>query len=113
METYEIHIFGFKTIFSTRGKYVFEGKEERFTAITALVFFQCAVNYLYALIMSFVFPTKVCFDLKKNQIMNNLPPGERHNEELLLRYLFLDLPGSHGDLQQSSGLGQLSHTSYR
>jgi len=42
----------------TRGKYVFEGKEERFTAITALVFFQCAVNYIYALIMSYVFPTK-------------------------------------------------------
>ena len=38
---------------------MFEGQEERFTAITALVFFQCAVNYIYALIMSFVFPTKV------------------------------------------------------
>jgi len=41
----------------TRGKYVYEGKEERFSAITALVFFQCVVNYLYAFIMSFVFPT--------------------------------------------------------
>ena len=37
---------------------MYEGEEERFTAITALVFFQCAVNYVYALIMSFVFPTK-------------------------------------------------------
>ena len=52
-------ILGLKIIFSTRGKYVFEGKEERFTTITALVFFQCAVNYIYALIMSYVFPTKV------------------------------------------------------
>ena len=43
--------------FRTRGKYVHDGKEERFTTITALVFFQCVVNYLYAYIMSFIFPT--------------------------------------------------------
>ena len=43
---------------STRGKYVYEGKEERFTTITALVFFQCVVNYLYAFIMAKVFPTQ-------------------------------------------------------
>ena len=43
--------------FSTRGKYVYEAAEERFTCITALVFFQCVVNYLYAFIMSFIFPT--------------------------------------------------------
>ena len=43
--------------FRTRGKYVHDGKEERFTTITALVFFQCVVNYLYAFIMSFIFPT--------------------------------------------------------
>lgn len=42
----------------TRGKYVYEGKEERFTTITALVFFQCVVNYLYAFIMAKVFPTQ-------------------------------------------------------
>jgi len=41
----------------TRGKYVHEGKEERFTQITALVFFQCVVNYFYAFVMSFIFPT--------------------------------------------------------
>ena len=46
------------TLSSTRGKYVYEGKEERFTTITALVFFQCVVNYLYAFIMAKVFPTQ-------------------------------------------------------
>jgi len=38
----------------TRGKY----GEEKFTSITALVFFQCVVNYIYAFVMSFVFTTK-------------------------------------------------------
>merc|ERR1712029_454648 len=41
----------------TRGKYVYDGKEERFTQITALVFFQCVVNYFYAFVMSFIFLT--------------------------------------------------------
>eukprot|EP00092_Neocalanus_flemingeri_P038380 GFUD01041783.1.p1 GENE.GFUD01041783.1~~GFUD01041783.1.p1 ORF type:complete len:331 (-),score=86.37 GFUD01041783.1:263-1255(-) len=36
----------------TRGKYVYGDTEERFTCIQALVFFQCVVNYLYALVMS-------------------------------------------------------------
>ena len=35
----------------TRGKYGEGEAEERFTCIMALVAFQCAVNYLYALIM--------------------------------------------------------------
>merc|ERR1719186_797236 len=42
----------------TRGKYGEGEQEEKFTSITALVFFQCVVNYLYAFVMSFVFTTK-------------------------------------------------------
>ena len=44
--------------FSTRGKYGEGEEEEKFTSITALVFFQCVVNYIYAFVMSFVFTTK-------------------------------------------------------
>ena len=36
-----------------RGKYG-EREKEKFTSITALVFFQCVVNYIYAFVMSFV-----------------------------------------------------------
>jgi len=36
----------------TRGKYLSGDAEESFTCIQALVFFQCVVNYLYALVMS-------------------------------------------------------------
>jgi len=42
----------------TRGKYGEGEEEEKFTSITALVFFQCVVNYIYAFVMSFVFKTK-------------------------------------------------------
>jgi len=42
----------------TRGKYGEGDFEEKFTTITALVFFQCVVNYIYAFIMSLVFSTK-------------------------------------------------------
>jgi len=42
----------------TRGKYGEGEEEEKFTSITALVFFQCVVNYIYAFVMSFVFTTK-------------------------------------------------------
>lgn len=37
---------------STRGKYLSGNANESFTCIQALVFFQCGVNYLYALVMS-------------------------------------------------------------
>jgi len=36
----------------TRGKYGIDEEQERFTYIQALVFFQCVINYIYALIMS-------------------------------------------------------------
>ena len=39
-------------MFSTRGKYTSGDAEESFTCIQALVFLQCVVNYLYALVMS-------------------------------------------------------------
>ena len=31
-----------------------EGEREKFTSITALVFFKCVVNYIYTFVMSFV-----------------------------------------------------------
>ncbi len=37
---------------STRGKYGEGASEERFSYHLALVFFQCVVNYLYAVIMA-------------------------------------------------------------
>ena len=39
-------------MFSTRGKYTSGDAEESFTCIQALVFLQCVVNYLFALVMS-------------------------------------------------------------
>jgi len=36
----------------TRGEYVIGEVKERFTCIQALVFFQCVINYLFALVMS-------------------------------------------------------------
>ena len=52
----KVHVFSFVNndyfFFSTRGKYVSGDTEERFSCIQALVFFQCVVNYLYALVMS-------------------------------------------------------------
>ena len=31
-----------------------EGEEEKFTSITALVFLQCVINYIYAFVISIV-----------------------------------------------------------
>ena len=42
----------------TRRKYGEGEYEENFSAITALVFFLCVVNYLYAFIVTLILPTK-------------------------------------------------------